>query len=99
VGPTLGGLFAEYLSWRWIFLVNLPIGMGAVALIWLFLHEDVESESHQIDYAGSAAILLAVGTLVFGMLQGGVAWPWLSAPSIGVFAVAVALIVLAVWTQ
>lgn len=99
VGPTLGGVFAEYLSWRWIFLVNLPIGMGAITLLGLYLHESVEVERHQIDYAGSIAILLAVGTLILALLQGGVAWPWLSVPSIGVFVAAAVLLGVAVWTQ
>lgn len=99
VGPTLGGAFAEYVSWRWIFLINLPIGAGAIALLSVYLHESVARERHQIDYAGSAVILVAVATLILGLLQGGTAWPWLSAPSIGVFVAAAILLALAVWTQ
>lgn len=99
VGPTLGGAFAEYLSWRWIFLVNLPIGAAAIALLSLYLHESVERERHAIDYAGSAAVLVAVGTLIFGLLQGGTAWPWGSWQSIGVFVAAAVLLGVALWTQ
>src|SRR5699024_6677746 len=91
VGPTLGGTFAEYVSWHWIFLVNLPVGAAAIALIGTLLHEQVERQSHRLDLAGSALVLLTVGLLIFGFMQGGRVWPWLSPASLAIFAAAVAL--------
>ncbi|MBA3308670.1 MAG: MFS transporter, partial [Nocardioidaceae bacterium] len=87
--PALGGIFAQYASWRWIFLVNLPIGALALFMIVRDLHEQVERRRHRIDYAGAVLLLASAGLLIFGLLQGGTAWPWVSAPSLLVFAAAV----------
>src|SRR6202050_62512 len=87
-GPTIGGSLAQYASWRWIFLINLPLGAIAIAMIARFLHEQVARTRDRIDVAGTVAVLVAAGALVFGLLQGGVAWSWWSVPSIAIFAVA-----------
>jgi EmrB/QacA subfamily drug resistance transporter len=87
LGPLAGGVLTETLSWRWIFVMNVPVGLLAGLLLWRHLHEDVQRRSHRIDVPGTVLILLSAGALVFGLLQGGVAWDWDSRPSILVFAV------------
>jgi EmrB/QacA subfamily drug resistance transporter len=93
LGPTLGGLFSDYLSWRLVFLVNLPVGIAAAVMFWRGFHENVERRQHRIDYAG--ALLLTAGTLLLllGLLEGGVRWGWDSGTSVSIFATAAVLLV------
>ncbi len=99
VGPAAGGLFAEYLSWRWIFYVNLPIGVVALFMVATRLREQVVRRPHHIDVTGSALMFLGVGLLVLGLLEGGVHWAWTSAASIGVFAAALLALGGFVWQE
>jgi len=87
VGPTLGGLFAEFATWHWIFFVNVPLGGAAAWLIVRHLHETVERTPHRIDWLGGALLTVALSMLILALLEGGHAWAWTSAPSIGAFAI------------
>lgn len=93
VGPTLGGLFSQLLSWRWIFFVNIPLCLLAAWLLWRRLHEDVERRPHRIDWAGGALLTVSLSLLILGILEGGNGWAWVSAPSFGVLGVGLVLLV------
>jgi multidrug resistance protein len=92
-GPGVGGLLAAYADWRWIFLVNLPVGAVALWLIVRHLHEPrrESGERTRVDWAGALAVFACGGVVLTALVQGGVAWPWLSAPSLALFAAGLAL--------
>ncbi|HET9381159.1 MAG TPA: MFS transporter [Streptomyces sp.] len=95
-GPAVGGVLAAYADWRWIFLVNLPIGLVALWLIVRHLHEparDAPAVRPRVDWAGALAVFACGGALLTALVQGGVAWPWLSAPSLALAGTGLALLV------
>jgi EmrB/QacA subfamily drug resistance transporter len=99
LGPTLGGFFAEYWTWRGIFWLNLPIGVGAAWLIQRHLHERVERRRHRIDYAGAATLTAACSLLILALLEGGVSWAWSSTTSLALFAASALLLVAFIWIE
>jgi multidrug resistance protein len=93
VGPTLGGIFAQFDMWRGIFLINIPLCLLAGWMIWTRFQEKVERRSHRVDYAGAALFTSSLTLLILGVLQGGHGWAWASAPSLGVLGGGVLLLV------
>src|SRR6266446_822550 len=66
VGPLLGGIIVKYLSWRWVFFINVPAGIAAAALLVIALHEEVEHHRHSLDWFGAGLLMLGLTALLFG---------------------------------
>ena len=90
VGPALGGVFSQFASWRWIFIVNIPLCLIAGWAIIRSYHEQVEKRRHKIDYLGAVLLTVGLTAVILALLEGGNAWAWLSVPSVLSFAVGIA---------
>ena len=90
VGPALGGVFSQFASWRWIFIVNIPLCLIAGWAIIRSYHEQVEKRRHTIDYLGAVLLTVGLTSVILALLEGGNAWAWLSIPSLLSFAVGIA---------
>ena len=87
VGPTLGGVFSQFLSWRWIFFVNVPLCILAIVLLVRVFHEKIEQKTHRVDYLGASLLTVSLSLLILGVLEGGQTWAWNSPQSIGAFGI------------
>ncbi|MFJ9346109.1 DHA2 family efflux MFS transporter permease subunit [Streptomyces sp. NPDC101237] len=93
LGPLLGGVLTEHLSWRWVFYVNLPLGLVALAVIAVALRIPRRSDHHRIDYLGTALIAAVATCLVLVASLGGTTWRWGSPQLIGLVVLGVLLAV------
>lgn len=83
IGPALGGFLTDILSWHWVFLINIPLGLAIIGLFIVFFPPlRPENVTHKVDYAGVVLLILTVVPLMLALSWGGVDFPWASVPII-----------------
>lgn len=105
LGPTLGGFIVEHGNWSWIFFLNLPVGIPALAMIAAVLKENKSEEKRSIDVIGAISLCGAIASILLGLVLGGsdqgggTYYPWNSWQIIGLFGLGAALLALFIWIE
>lgn len=100
VGPIVGGFITDQISWRWVFFINLPIGVVAALIIGFALKEPKLTQRPKIDYAGAALLMIAISLLMLAMVEGGSSLATLlTFENIGFIVGGILLLVIFAWVE
>ena len=94
VGPIIGAFFVDFLHWRYVFWMNIPLGIISMLGIVIFLKEDIKKEKQDIDYIGAFLLITSISTLMYILVEGGVSVAWDSSWMIGIITVCMSSFIL-----
>jgi EmrB/QacA subfamily drug resistance transporter len=98
LGPLAGSLIVAHTSWRWVFWINLPIGLVAAGVLATTIHERLERRAQPIDYAGAALLTVGISAVLLGLVEGGARG--FAAPSVlASFGAGAAVLALLAWVE
>lgn len=99
VGPAAGGLITDFLSWRWVFYLNIPFGLAAVLMVRAFLREEGARRKHTLDYLGTFSLTASVAVLLLALLEGPELWGWSNPRTLGMILFSGLGLVFFIWQE
>src|SRR5699024_8214000 len=99
LGPLIGAFFVDFLNWRYVFWMNIPLGVLSMIGILIFLKEDIEREKRDVDVVGTLLIMIGISLFMYILVEGGISLAWNSLLVYGLFFAVLCMFGLFIWHE